>query len=256
MPDITQADLKKALNAQPARSWLKNLIIETAHELGTGRYPGRGAGINDTFANFDNVDATHPLRLKYVFPQNFQRLVTARLSFSLLPYRTYSSFTVSATGGQSATHTHGVDHSHSHAHTIPIGAGPFANAVGLAGVAGGQLLSSTTGNTGAINSDATTSSAPTSGGASVDHTHTVSGSSFLGVTEGATAAGVTIQFDGADQTAALGGPWSADIVELDVTKYLPTALGSWHTILLSSTGLGGILSHLRLSFYADASLQF
>ncbi len=84
------------------------------------------------------------------------------------------------------------------------------------------------------------------------HTHPVSGSSVLGVTEGATATGVTIAFDGVDATANLGGPFTTDQIELNVAPYLMTTIGLWHVIAMQPSGLGRIEAHLRLGVYVTA----
>lgn len=105
-----------------------------------------------------------------------------------------------------------------------------------------------------INADATGESGHnhgSTGGRSAFHVHTIAGSSFLGVTEGAIAAGVTIAIDGVDQTSALGGPWSADVIEVDVRPYLATSTGVYHTIALTPSGLGRIEAHLLLGAYVD-----
>jgi hypothetical protein len=215
-------------------------------DLAEGRVPGQGAGQNDTFPFAENVDPTHPGRLYYVLPSNSQRVVSAKLSFWPLTYRTYNNFSATTTGGQSVTHTHG---SASHAHTIPIDAGPFANAVGQ-NAAGGNLSDGFGPTTAPVN--ATTPGA--TGGASIDHSHLISVTSTLGITEGAVAAGMTVLFDGVDRTAVLGGPWSGDVIEMDVTKYVQdVSRGVKHLISLTSTTLGQIQGHLRLSFYSSSA---
>jgi hypothetical protein len=206
---------------------------------------------NDSWLFEDNVDATHPANLRYVIAGNVTRVVSARLSIHLAPYRTYSSFTVTATGGQSVTHNHGHTTTHTHTETS-AGASPThfvgtnANAFTAGDSIGGAGVAGTLGITDA--------SAPGStDNASNDHTHPVSGTSFLGVSEGASPTGVTIAFDGVDATAALGGPFSADVIELDVRRFLAIAKGAWHTIAMQPTGLGRIEAHLRLGVYVAAA---
>lgn len=54
------------------------------------------------------------------------------------------------------------------------------------------------------------------------HTHPIT----YGIFEGPSLANITrVDINGVDRTTALGGPWTADIVELDITTYLQTAGG-------------------------------
>lgn len=215
---------------------------------------------NDSWLFEDNVDATHPANLRYIIASTTQKIVSARLSIYLAPYRTYNNFS-SGTTDVDATAESGHSHSHAHTsaahvHTLPIvlGAVGGGNAIGWNG-AGANVLgqfatstapvdSTTPGNTGG---DATGSS-----GHNHSHTHSVTGSSFLGVTEGTNATGVTISFDGVDQTVALGGPFVANQVELNVRPYLGTTQKTWHTIAMTPSGLGRIEAHLRLGLYVSA----
>lgn len=213
---------------------------------------------NDSFLYADDVDNLHPANLRYVMPANVQRLASARLSIHLAPYRTYNTITGTNTGNTSNNHNHAHNHgahSHNHAHTIPIGNAGGSSAIQWSG-SGNALQSSPgiSGNTSPINSDATAATPGIdSTGQSADHTHPLNLSQTLGVTEGTTAAGVMISFDGVDVTAALGGPFSADVIELDVTKYLPQAKGVWHTIALTPAGIGRIEAHLRLAVFVNAA---
>ena len=70
---------------------------------------------NDSWLFEDNVDATHPANLRYVIASTTQRVVSARLSIHLAPFRTYNSLTVSATGPESAQHSH-ASAAHAHGH--------------------------------------------------------------------------------------------------------------------------------------------
>jgi hypothetical protein len=213
---------------------------------------------NDSLWYADNIDGTHAANLYYIIPSNVGRIVSAKLSLKMLPYRTYNTLSVSSTGGQSVTHSHvEAAHSHNHAHTIPVDAGAAVASVAF-GV-GINLQNNNAGgggNTAPINSDATSTSPGSTGGASVDHTHNVSASGILGVTEGATATGVTIAFDGVDQTAKLGGPFNADVVELDVRRFLMVSIGAWHLIAMQPSAVGRINAHLRLGYYASAGSVF
>src|SRR5450756_1360731 len=66
---------------------------------------------NDSLWYADNIDGTHAANLYYIIPSNTQRIVTARLSMKMLPYRTYNNFSATTTGGTSNNHNHGHGHS-------------------------------------------------------------------------------------------------------------------------------------------------
>jgi len=199
---------------------------------------------NDSLWYADNIDATHAANLYYIIPSNTQRIVTAKLSLKLLPYRTYNTLSVSATGTESAGHSH----SHSHTWAVQDGTGiPTANMAFQNSPIKVMNIGGTTGNV-----PTTTDST----GESATHTHNVSATGVLGVTEGATATGVAIAFDGVDQTAALGGPFNTDVVELDVRQFFPVSIGAWHLIAMQPSGLGHITAHLRLGYYASAGSVF
>ncbi len=205
---------------------------------------------NDSLWYADNIDGTHAANLYYIIPSNVGRIVSAKLSLKMLPYRTYNTLSVSATGGESVGHTHNVN---SHSHDIAIAAGGGSpGTTSWNGVSGGGLLDSLSG-AGHITTNGV---APATGGDSVTHTHNVSATGVLGVTEGATATGVTIAFDGVDQTAALGGPFNADVVELDVRRFFAVSTGAWHLIAMQPTAAGRINAHLRLGYYASAGSVF
>lgn len=251
-----QNALARMVDRGPLRGAVSRLVVALAHDVTVGNQPGFGSGQNDTFVNRDNVDATHPMNLSYLIPSNSQRVVSARLSWRLHAYRTYNSFSATVTGNASVNHTHaGPNHNHNHGHNMAIGSGGIGGTVNMVSPngplqlsSGGPLTDTTT-----INNDATNGGTGATGGQSVTHTHSLSLSGALGVTEGVTATGITIAFDGVDQTAKLGGPWSTDVVELNVTPFLTLKpVGAWHLITLSSTTLGQIESHLRIGFYANA----
>lgn len=191
-----------------------------------------------------SVDPTFFYKMRFQIPNNVVLIQKVTLAFSLLPYRTYSSFTLSATGGASANHTHGMGHTHTHSHTTTwlAGASTFplsATNTGVTGNTSGANINT------ASNNDSTGSSAGSTGTMSVDHTHTVSGSSALGIAEGSVAQGVHVYVDGVDITASLpGGPFgggsAADYGEFDITPFLLG--GGWHEIKFSSTTLGAIVA--------------
>lgn len=222
---------------------------------------------NDSWLFEDNVDGPggFPANLRYVIANNTQKIVSARLSIHLAPYRTYNTLSVSSTGTESAGHTHGISATHTHTsagHTHSIHIIPTLDTVDVltnagAGTGIGQVNTGVAYDTAqVVNSTtpgATGSTAPGStDGESATHTHGLSASGVLGVTEGATATGVSISFDGVDATAALGGPFSSDMIELNVRPFIATTQNVWHTIAMTPTGIGRIEAHLRLGVYVSA----
>jgi hypothetical protein len=206
---------------------------------------------NDSFPFEDNVDATHAANLRYIISANVTRVVTAKLSIFMAPYRTYNSFSATATGFSSANHSHGsAAHSHGHAHTVPIAGNAAGQPVDIAG-ANGSPFTSLSGpiTSAAINTDATSTTPGSTGLMSTDHTHSLSLAGALGVTEGATATGVTIAFDGVLSSL---GPFNADVIELDVRSLIGVTTGVKHTIAMQPSGNGRIEAFLRLGCYVSA----
>jgi hypothetical protein len=200
---------------------------------------------NDSWIFEDNVDATHAANLRYIISKNVTRVVSARLSIFMAAYRTYNNFSATTTGGESATHNH-TSNTTTHNHTTPVTNNNYTNFVKIAGNAFGN----DGGLTSAIPTNQSSSGATDQNTA--DHTHLISVTSTLGVTEGATATGVTLSFDGVDATAALGGPFNADVIELDVRHFIQVAQGVKHTVAMTPSGLGRIEAHLRLGVYVSA----
>src|SRR5665213_487223 len=190
---------------------------------------------NDSWLFEDNVDSTHPANLRYVIASTTQRIVSARLSIHLAPFRTYNSLSISATGAGS-----------SHHHTTSVTTGNASNTHSLRHDGGAGTWTLDDGSSLVVQTTAFDNS-----GNEATHTHSVSGSSVLGVTEGATATGVTVAFDGVDATAALGGPFTTDQIELNVAPYLISTQGAWHVIAMQPSGLGRIEAHLRLGMYVS-----
>lgn len=225
-------------------------IAALADLITRGQIPGIGAAQQDTYTPAENCTPAFPHNIRYIIASNTQRLTAARLSFHLAAFR-------SPVAGVSALTTPGTNHYHVGA---SLGAG-VAN-VGVLGFnAGGNLNTTGAGGgwftgTEVVSSPDVPSNATTALGPFVQsgHTHTFTPALTYGIFEGAVAAGVTIAFDGVDRTAALGGPWSSDVVELDVRSYINVATGAYHTITLTPTGLGRIEGHLRLGAFVDARL--
>lgn len=203
---------------------------------------------NDSWIFEDNVDATHAANLRYIIAKNVTRVVSARLSIFVAPYRTYNNFSATVTNLETTDHFHaGAAHNHALLPQNIAGAGTMAWNNSSPGILAVTNL--------APNADTTSiqSTTPGNGGGRTSaHQHTISVTSTLGVTEGATATGVTVAFDGVDATAALGGPFNADVIELDVRRFLGTTQNVKHTIAMKPSGLGRIEAHLRLGVYVSA----
>lgn len=257
---VTKAELLALLRDPQVLNAIRTQIIQNASSMTIGRFPGQGSAENDNWPYRDACDATHPFNADYVIPRNFQRIISAKLSFIVRPYRTYSTLTLSSTGNASNDHTHGMGHTHSHGHSLHIlgASGQVATLVGNGSGAqiGDNAQVSAYDTAQLVNSDATGSSAGSTGGQSVTHTHTVSGTTTLGIAEDVAPVnpGITITFDGVDRTAALGGPFNATMIELDVTQFLPTSTGVQHTVSLQPNQRATITAMLRVSYAVDARL--
>jgi hypothetical protein len=262
------------------------LVAAIADALTRGQYPGFGAAQNDSTEHDDNVDATHPLNIKYLVPGNTQRIIAARLSFSLGAYRTYTSAAnnpaVTSGASSASSSAAGTNHSHTvssattatddnHYHAITA-AGATAGGINLQVHANDGFLYTSDGSTdtfytnGSPDTHATHShsiSAQTTANEAshthgITHTHSVTSNVTLtnGVIEDTTATGVTIAFDGVDKTSVLGGPFNADQVELDVLPYIQQRSDKkWHTIALTPSGNGRIYAKLRLSLFVNAGIN-
>jgi len=200
---------------------------------------------NDTWPFEDNVDATHPANLRYVIAGNVQRVVSAKLTMHLAPYRTYSSFAAASTGNPS------IDHHHNATASVTTGNFALTHTLRSDNTGVWALDDGSSRFVGTTNFDTNLTA-----GEDVAHTHLIVGSTFLGITEGAVAAGVTISFDGVDHTADLGGPFNADVIELDVLPYLSVTQNVIHTIAMLPSGLGRLEAHLRFGMYVAAGSVF
>lgn len=242
---------------------LKTLSDFAAQALATtSMFQGRPADAtlqvphNDSWIFEDNVDATHAANMRYIISKNVTRVISARLSIFMAPYRTYNTSSGANTGIESGNHNHGHSHTDSHTHNISILGGGAPATLGTNGSGGASIYdinaggNFTTGNIVGGQSSTTTSSDST--GQSADHTHPLNITQTLGVTEGTTATGVTVAFDGVDRTAALGGPFNADVIELDVRRFIGVTQGVKHTIAMTPSGNGRIEAHLRFGVYVAA----
>jgi hypothetical protein len=93
-------------------------------------------------------------------------------------------------------------------------------------------------------------------GQSVDHTHTegahthpLTGAANQAVAEGPSATVTALSIDDKDKTSALGGPWPGnEVIELDITSVFVKTSGTFHKIGLSLSGLGRVVSLLRIYY--------
>lgn len=217
----------------------------------------------------ESVDNAHPMSVDFVLPAGIQS-ASCKLSFKFRPFRSTSSSAGGATGAESAVHSHGHSHTsaaeaaHSHAsaahlHDTPVGVVVAGVAVTLAGVGAHGMLWEGAGLAGTIDSNSTTpgSTGSTTPGTpgntgsdasneSATHTHSVGGSS-LGVSEGTSTTISALAVDGVDKTSLLGGPWTVDTIDLDLTAVLPLGDGAWHAVTLTPAGQGRVVAVLRLA---------
>jgi hypothetical protein len=255
MPDTRgrplPGEVLDALKSPTVQAWLKNFIINQGSAASIGRIPGFESAQNDQYVYPDDADVNFAYNFDYVIPSNFQRLVSAKLSLKIRAFRSYNNFSATATGGQSNTHVH-VEASHSH--SIPID---------LQGVTAN--VSWPSGGANHLASDAGPGTAPTNptspgntGGASADHTHTVSITSTLGIFEDVAPnnPGITVKIDGVDVTSQVvpAGPFNSDQVEVDVTQVLKTGIKTWHTLSLQPNQRVRLTGILRISYYIDSRL--
>lgn len=191
----------------------------------------------------DDGDDTHPARVCYLLPSDVTGVRKAILSWKILPFRSTTSLNPGTIGA--STPTADASGSSGHTHTIPITGAVFANAVGWDG-AGQNLKGTGGGNTGNINGESGHSHSHTHG----SHTHSLTGPLNQAVTDQPppyfNVTGIVI--DGKDVTAALGGPWVGDIIELDISSVFRKELSTWHVIELDLDGLARVTSYLRIYY--------
>ncbi len=192
--------------------------------------------------DLDDGDATHPVYVPYIVPALAGGIIKVTLSWYRKPFRSTVNLNPSSIGPDASGES---GHSHNHAHTIPIDGGilPGANdAIGNAGI-GGNLFFNHPASTAPTNPNANGSS-----GHSHNHSHTLTGTGVQSIAEGPTATITALAMDGLDKTNALGGPWSGDMVELDISSLFPKTSGRWHEIAFSLSGLGRVVSLLRIYY--------
>lgn len=274
MPDTRgrplPSEVLDALKNPQVTNWLRSFLIQTASAEAIGRFPGNGSAQDDQYVYPDDADAGFAYNFDYVIPSNFQRLISAKLSFKIRPFRAYNTFSAVATGAGSS-HFHGFNHFHTHNHgghihdMFTIGNVPPAstNTTWFANPAANNpivLLTPNVGNTSPLQSYSTTpandSTLPNSASTTAEtaHTHPISITSTLGIFEDVAPSnpGITVSVDGVSVTTAVGGPFNSDQVEIDVTRQLATTVKLWHTLALQPNQRVRITGILRLSYYVDS----
>jgi hypothetical protein len=247
---IDKKELLAALKDQSIMGWFRNFLIQTASSETIGRYPGNGSAQDDQYVYPDDADATFPYNFDYIMPSNFQRLISAKLSFKIRAYRTYNNFSVGGGNtGPGSPHHHFIG---SHGHTWHIAGGGAVATLGTN--VGGSVLDTANGPFDIPTTNANLANTGDENG----HVHfmNLAGSSTLGITEDVAPAnpGLTVKVDGADVTSKIGGPFDVDQVEIDVTQVVATSVKLWHTLSLQPNQRVRITGILRLSYYVDARL--
>lgn len=247
----------------------------------------------DTLQEADNVDATHPLKLKFYIDDAVIRVERVKLAFSLEPFRAYSTGAASG-GGSTVTSASGGGS------TVTSASG--GGATNYFGTAGGintgnllpdyksfiyndgehshtspthrhEVFDTDTWSDGSVHSasDTTTYTAVTIDSEGnhfhliydfylvIDdhvhqvvipsHTHQVSTPNHThpieyGIFEGATATGVTIKVDGVLRD---NSGYTTDQGNIDLSQWVTTP--GWHTLELSSSGLGRINASLYIKSF-------
>src|SRR5467141_961303 len=258
MPDTRgrplPSEILPLLKDPAIQNYLRSFLIATTSSESIGRYPGNGSAQDDQYVYPDDADATFPYNFDYVVPSNFQRLVSAKLSIKVRPFRSYNQFSSSQTGDTSLSTLGESGHSHSHSHVWTLFHFGYVNPVTSDGT--GNLGDNTGG---ADHSVPTNTNAAGSSGHTHNisaHHHSLSITSTLGVFEDTAPVnpGITVAVDGTDVTAKVGGPFNSDQVEIDVTQVLKTTVKLWHTLSLQPNQRVRITGILRISYYVDARL--
>lgn len=227
-----------------------------AGAVGGGGLAGIYPTQNDTWVDSENCDATHPLNMDFVIPNNYQRLVSARLSFKVRAFRAY----VQAVNNPATTSSTTL-----HTHTWHAAQGAVADLqVGLD--SGGRLVdanqpfgfqTATEAPAGGASNSVPTAIEVTGPG----HSHSVTPNVSLtyGVFEDTLPSyAITVKLDGADITASLGGGsgFTADQLELDVGKALGgSPKAGFHLLSLQPNGRVKIKGILRVVMQVNPGIR-
>ena len=187
----------------------------------------QGQTVPLNFSTMDNVQSSYPLKMNMHIPDKTITINACYISFDLEAFRAFSATTT----GESA-HTHEVTIA---AHTHPLNMWNYSDSFDtyLVGMedrgGGGKVMAEAVGGPSAATSESGGSSTPTSAAGS-EHTHTPE----YGIMEdGDNSPSISIEINSVDRTSALGGPWTTDKEEIDITAYIQST--GKHTIELLST---------------------
>jgi hypothetical protein len=186
----------------------------------------QGQTVPLNFSNMDNVQSGYPLTLNIHVPSKTKAINAFYLSFDLMLYRAF----VATTAGES-THTHGFE-IEAHRHSLGLWNDSESYDTYVLGMedrgswnamvlASGGPSAATSENGGALSTTTATGS---------EHTHAPE----FGIMEDSdNSPSISIKIDNIDRTSALGGPWTADQLEIDITPYIQST--GKHSVELLST---------------------
>lgn len=194
----------------------------------------------------DNVDATNPLTLYIYIPEETISIKKALLRFKLLNFRAYSKGTASGGGYSSTTDSGGG------IYTATEGGGGVIDTTGDTGIdviygwsqtepAGdghSHMMRTVQGHKHAITLPNHTHNfnvpSHSHGVYIPSHTHNIE----YGIYKSTSASQISIHINGVNRDIELGGKFSTDKTNLDITPYL--TIGQWNVIDLYSSQLGRI----------------
>lgn len=227
----------------------------------------------DTIQEADNVDGSHPLKLKFYVDDGVISVNKVNLNFSLEAFRAYSigsgtagnyggGFSITggvigevftdtgitqqsglggghdhtASSGSAGSHDHGgAAGSHNHGNVDNASYAPPISSDGSHSHS--VSVSSVDNHTHLIELQNHSHTI------NIDHTHDV----IYGIYEGTTASGVKVKVDGVERLNNGGAGYSTDQNSLDLTTWITTA--GWHTVELTSSQLGRINASLYIKSF-------
>lgn len=174
----------------------------------------------------DNVDSTNPLTLYIYIPSEVISIKKALLRFKILEFRAYSKGTASGGGTSTSTESGGgvISTTGDTGIDVQYGWGYTEEAAGHS-----HLFQEVRGHKHAINLPSHTHSFNVP-----SHTHDIN----YGIYKSTTASQISIHINGVNRDVELGGKFSIDKINLDITSYL--TIGQWNVIDLYSSQLGRI----------------
>lgn len=256
--------------------------LKIISKLGTVVLDENGIIQTDTIQLADNVDSTHPLKLKFYISPSTLVYHQFQLNFTLERFRAYSRSVASGGGGTTTSASGGDTYTTAQSMTINLTTTLPQNVSGSTQTSGSYFGSG--GHNHGISPGTRLATHPTSSGGYVtwvdsgnhqhavslqshshsinmpshshdvyvpSHTHQVNIPSHshaidYGIYESTTATGVRVIIDGVTR----GGVYSSTENNADVTSWIQTP--GWHTIELSSQQLGRINASLYMKTFVGA----